>query len=103
VEVLAMSSDVGVAIVSIAIASGFSLVGLVVQGLLAAYHFGRHAQRLAAVEERTTDVATNNAALAVLTATVGAIDNRLSEVAADVKNLLIGRIGGNGARQKSQQ
>lgn len=87
-----MTATAWIAIVSIAIASAFSLVGLIVQGLLAAFHFGRHAQRLAAVEERTRDVEGNNAALAVLTATVGGIDKRLAEVALDVKNLLTGRV-----------
>src|SRR5689334_11233554 len=87
-----MTASAWVAMASIAAASAFSLIGLVVQGLLAAFHFGRHAQRLAAVEEKTGDIAQNQAALAVLTATVGGIDSRLTEVAHDVKNLLIGRI-----------
>lgn len=81
-----------VAIASIAVASGFSLLGLVIQALMAAFNFGKVSERLAAVEEKTSDVAHNQAALAVLTATVGGIDTRLTEVAADVKNLLTGRV-----------
>ena len=87
-----MTASAWIAIVSIALAAGFSLVGLVVQGLLVAFHLGRHSQRLSAVEERTRDMEGNNAALAVLTATVGGIDKRLVEVAHDVKNLLTGRV-----------
>ena len=87
-----MTTDAWIAIVSVAVAAGFSLVGVVVQGLLAAFHFGRHAQRRGPGEHRTRDVAGNNGALAVLTATVGGIDKRLAEVALDVKNLLTGRV-----------
>jgi hypothetical protein len=87
-----MTTTAWIAIISVAVASVFSLVGLIVQALLAAFHFGRHAQRLTAVEDRTLGVEGNNAALAVLTATVGGIDKRLAEVALDVKNLLTGRI-----------
>lgn len=87
-----MNGNAWIAIVSIAVASGFSLLGLVIQGLLAAFHFGKVSERLAAVEEKTSDVAHNNSALAVLSATVSGIDTRLTEVAADVKNLLTGRL-----------
>ena len=87
-----MTAGGWIAIVSLAVASLFSVVGLVVQGLLAAFHFGRHAQRLTALEERTRDVEDNSAALAVLTSTVGGIDRRLLEVAHDVKNILTGRV-----------
>jgi len=92
VEVLAMTAGAWIAIASIAVAAAFSLVGLVIQGLLAAFHFGRHAERLTAVEDRTREVDSNTAALAVLTSTVGGIDKRLQEVAQDVKNLLTGRV-----------
>jgi hypothetical protein len=87
-----MTAGAWIAIVSIAVAAGFSLVGLIVQGLMVSFHFGRYSQRLSAVEDRTRDVEGNNAALAVLTATVGGIDKRLVEVALDVKNLLTGRV-----------
>jgi len=92
VEGLAMTDGAWTAILSIAVVSAFSLLGLVIQALLAAFHFGKHAQRLAAVEERTRSVDSNNAALAVLASTVGGIDKRLAEVALDVKNLLTGRV-----------
>jgi hypothetical protein len=85
-----MSTGAWIAIVSIAVAAGFSLVGVIIQGLLAAFHFGRHAQRLAAVEHRTREVDTNAAALAVLTSTVSGIDRRLQEVADDVKTMMLG-------------
>ncbi len=91
-QVLRNGSSAWIAIVSIAVAAGFSLVGLIVQGLMVSFHFGRYSQRLSAVEDRTRDVEGNNAALAVLTATVGGIDKRLVEVALDVKNLLTGRV-----------
>lgn len=81
-----------IAIASIGVAAVFSLIGLVLQAFAAAFQFGRQAQRLAAVEERTKEAEANSASLAVLTATVGGIDKRLEEVACDVKNLLTGRI-----------
>lgn len=87
-----MSSEAWIAVVSIAVAAGFSLVGVVVQGLLAAFHFGRHSQRLTAVEHSIREVDANAAALAVLTSTVGGVDRRLQEVADDVKDLLLGRV-----------
>ena len=86
-----MTSGAWIAIVSIAVAAAFSLVGVIIQGLMAAFHFGKHSQRLAAVEHRTREVDTNAAALAVLTSTVGGIDRRLQEVADDVKTLMLGR------------
>lgn len=87
-----MTPNAWIAIVSVGVAAAFSLIGLVLQGLLAAFHFGRQSQRLASVEQRTRDVDANAAALAVLTSTVGGIDKKLAEVSTDVKNLLIGRI-----------
>ena len=87
-----MSAEAWVAIASIAVAAGFSLVGVIIQGFLAAFHFGKHSQRLAAVEHRTREVDSNASALAVLTSTVGGIDRRLQEVADDVRNLLLGRV-----------
>jgi hypothetical protein len=81
---------------------GFTVLVAIVAGVrhavATAYRFGQHASRLDAVEERTKSADANAAALAVLTATVGGIDTRLSEVARDVKNLLTGRIrpGGRG-------
>lgn len=75
---------------------GFTVLVAIVAGVRhavgTAYRFGQLATRLDSVEERTKSADANAAALAVLTATVGAIDSRLSEVARDVKNLLTGRI-----------
>lgn len=53
---------------------------------------GKHAQRIAALEERTRDAGAAQAAIAVLTATVAAMNGQLGEIRQDVKNLLTGRV-----------
>lgn len=56
-----------------------------------AYRFGQLATRLDGVEERVKSADANTSQLAVLTAAVGGIESRLTEMGQDVKSLLTGR------------
>jgi hypothetical protein len=53
-----------------------------------AFQLGQHAQRLAALEERTKDVGT----LAVLTAALAEVREQLAEIRQDLRDLLTGRL-----------
>ena len=67
--------------------SGLALA-LLVQFGSGLFHLGRHAQRLAALEDKTKDIGT----LAVLNAALAEMKLQITEIRQDVKNLLTGRV-----------
>ncbi|HTK33869.1 MAG TPA: hypothetical protein VL358_01110 [Caulobacteraceae bacterium] len=76
-----MNESVWVAVSALALA-------VLVQFGSGLFHLGRHAQRLAALEEKTKDIGT----LAVLNAALAEMKLQITEIRQDVKNLLTGRI-----------
>jgi len=61
---------------------------LLVQFGVGLFHLGRHAQRIAALEDKTKDIGT----LAVLNAALAEMKLQITEIRQDVKNLLTGRV-----------
>jgi hypothetical protein len=76
-----MNEPVWVAVAGLALA-------LTVQFGAGLFNLGRHAQRLAALEEKTKDIGT----LAVLNAALAEMKLQITEIRQDVKDLLTGRV-----------
>jgi hypothetical protein len=80
----------------------FMAVGLMLQFGLGLFHLGRHAQRIAALEEKAREAGTVGAAVAVITATIGEMKDQLGEIRHDVKNLLTGRVRPASSRREGE-
>lgn len=87
--------------ISVWVAVGAIVVGLTVQGLMMAFHFGKHSARLDTVEKACQDANASAGVLAGLTATVHALKEQVGGLDRTIRDLLLqrtreGRGGGEG-------